>query len=107
MRNAPWAPPLVEMSGGQVGHLLAWDQHERDGGWHAWVSWVLTTGDPPRSRHKVVSVQAGSLAPLEEPDAYRNVPRRVLGNDGRIRLWVPPGSGAPRPQGLPCRWRAR
>ncbi len=93
MRNAPWAPPLVEMSGGQVGHLLAWDQHERDGGWHAWVSWVLTTGDPPRSRHKVVSVQAGSLAPLEEPDAYRNVPRRVLGNDGKIRPWAsPPGS---------------
>ena len=31
MLHAPWAPPLVEMSGGQVGHLLAWDQHERDG----------------------------------------------------------------------------
>ena len=69
MQHAPWAPPLVEMSGGQVGHLLEWRQHERDGSWHAWVSWVLTTGDPPRHQHKVVSVQAESLAPLEEPDA--------------------------------------
>jgi hypothetical protein len=89
MQHAPWSPPLVEMSGGQVGHLLEWRQHERDGSWHAWVSWVLTTSDPPRHQHKVVSVQAGSLAPLEAPDAYRDVPRRVLGNDGKIRPWSP------------------
>jgi hypothetical protein len=79
------------MSGGQIGHLLAWDQHERDGSWQAWVSWVQVTGDPPRPRHKVVAVQAASLAPLEEPDAYVGVPRRVLGNDGKIRPWAPPG----------------
>jgi hypothetical protein len=91
MQHAPWVPPLVEMSGGQVGHLLEWRQHERDGSWHAWVSWVLTTGDPPRHQHKVVSVQAQSLAPLEEPDAYRDVPRRVLGNDGKIRPWSSAG----------------
>lgn len=102
MRNAPWAPPLVEMSGGQVGHLLAWDQHERDGSWHAWVSWVHRTGDPPRHQHKVVSVAAGSLAPLEEPGAYREVPRRVLGNDGKIRPWAPAGPGAPGQRGLPA-----
>jgi hypothetical protein len=29
--EAPWAPPLVEMTGGIVGHLLAWERHERDG----------------------------------------------------------------------------
>ncbi len=41
---------------------------------------------------------AASLAPLEEPDAYRDVPRRVLGKDGKIRPWAPPaGLGAPRP----------
>jgi hypothetical protein len=90
--DTPWALPLVEMSGGQVGHLLEWRQHERDGSWHAWVSWVQTTGDPPRHRHKVVSVQAASLAPLEAPESYRDVPRRVLGNDGKIRRWRPPAS---------------
>jgi len=89
-RDAPWAPPLVELSIGEVGHLLEWRQHELDGQWHAWVSWVQTTGDPPRHRHKVVEVRAASLAPLEDPDAYRDVPRRVLGNDGKIRPWAPP-----------------
>jgi len=28
--GAPWAPPLVEMTGGIVGHLLAWERHEGD-----------------------------------------------------------------------------
>jgi len=74
-RGKPWAPPLVEMSGGEVGHLLEWRQHERDGSWHAWVSWVQTTGDPPRHCHKVVSVPGGELprcpaarAPQRRPD---------------------------------------
>lgn len=62
MQHAPWSPPLVEMSGGQVGHLLEWRQHERDGSWHAWVSWVQTTGDPPRHRHKVVEVRGSQSA---------------------------------------------
>jgi hypothetical protein len=33
----------------------------------------------------VVLVRAGSLRPLEPPEAYRTVPRRMLGHDGRIR----------------------
>jgi hypothetical protein len=37
----PWAPPLVELAGGVAGHLLAWERHERDGSWWAWVSWIL------------------------------------------------------------------
>jgi hypothetical protein len=81
--RAPWAPPLVEMSGGMVGHLLAWEKIEGDGSWWAWVSWVQETGG--RLVHKVVQVQAASLRPLEPPDAYEEVPRRVLGLDGRIR----------------------
>lgn len=90
MRDAPWAPPLVEMStDGIVGHLLEWRLHERDGQWRAWVSWVQTTGDPPRHRHKVVEVQAASLAPLEAPEAYRDVPRRIFGKDGQVRPWSP------------------
>jgi hypothetical protein len=75
--GAPWAPPLVEMTGGITGHLLAWERHERDGSWWAWVSWVQESGD--RRLHKVVQVRAGSVRPLEPPEAYREVPRRVLG----------------------------
>jgi hypothetical protein len=73
------------MSGGVVGHLLAWEMHERDGSWHAWVSWVQQSG--ARHVHKVVAVRAGSLRPLEHPDAYSAVPRRVRGSDGLIRPW--------------------
>ena len=83
-RDAPWCPPIVEMSGGMVGHLLAWEMHERDGSWHAWVSWVQETGG--RHVRKVVDVRAG-LQPLESPDAYSAVPRRVRGSDGLIRPW--------------------
>jgi hypothetical protein len=86
----PWSPPIVAMSGSEaVGHLLAWEQHERDGSWHGWVSWVQSTGSPIRHRHHVVCVRAGSLTPLEPADAYAGVPRRVMGRDGRIRPWRP------------------
>jgi hypothetical protein len=68
-----------------VGHLLAWEMHERDGSWHAWVSWVQQAGG--RHVHKVVDVRAGSLRPLEHPDAYSSVPRRIRGHDGLIRPW--------------------
>jgi hypothetical protein len=81
--QAPWAPPIVAMSSGMVGHLLCWERHERDGSWWAWVSWVQVVGG--RHVHKVVVVRASSLRPLEAPDAYQDVPRRILGRDGRIR----------------------
>ena len=69
-----------------VGHLLAWEMHEHDGTWHAWVSWIQQTGG--RHVHKVVDVRAGSLQPLEPPDAYSAVPRRVRGSDGNSqRAW--------------------
>jgi hypothetical protein len=75
------------MSGGMVGHLLAWERHDHDGSWWAWVSWVQeSTG---RRQHKVVQVRADSLRPLEPPGAYKAVPRRVLGRDGRIRGTAP------------------
>ena len=73
------------MTGGVVGHLLGWEMHERDGSWHAWVSWVHVSGG--RHLHKVVTVQASSLRPLEEPDAYAGVPRRIVGADGLVRPW--------------------
>ena len=81
--RAPWAPPLVEMTGVITGHLLAWERHERDGSWWAWVSWVQESGG--RRLHKVVQVRAGSLRPLEPPEAYKQVPRRILGRDGHSR----------------------
>ncbi len=81
--KAPWAPPLAEMSGGIVGHLLAWERQEDCGPWRARVSWVQESGG--WHVHKVVQVQAASLRPLERPDAYEAVPRRVLGGDGQIR----------------------
>jgi len=71
--------------------LLCWEKHERDGTWYAWVSWVQSTGDPVRHRHRVVSVRADAVQRLESPEAYKNVPRRVLGSDGRIRPWNPTG----------------
>jgi hypothetical protein len=91
--KAPWSPPIVEMGEGIVAHLLCWELRERDGSWSAWVSWVQSTGTPVRHRHKVVTVRAGALSPLEAPDAYLQVPRRVGGLDGRFRLWTGPARG--------------
>ena len=50
--KTPWAPPLVELAGGMAGHLLAWERHERDGSWWAWVCWIHQAGS--RTDHKVV-----------------------------------------------------
>jgi hypothetical protein len=87
--RTPRSPPIVEMTGGAIGHLLCWERHERDGTWYAWVSWVQSTGDPARHRHHVVSVRADGVRRLENQEAYRNVPRRTLGRDGYIRPWTP------------------
>jgi len=81
--TAPWAPPIVELADVVVGRLLAWERHERDGSWWAWVSWIQESGG--RHHHKVVLVRAGSLRPLEPLEAYKAVPRRVLGHDEQIR----------------------
>ncbi len=78
----PWAPPLVELSIGAVGHLLAWERIEADGSWWAWVSWVQESGG--RHVHKVVQVPATSLRPLEAPEAYQAVPRRLRTLDGQV-----------------------
>jgi hypothetical protein len=83
--DAPWAPPIVSFADGTVGHLLAWELFETDGSWQAWVSWVQITAGRPV--HKVVSVRASQLHPLEDPGSYARVPRRVRCRDGRIRQW--------------------
>src|SRR6266568_3041538 len=88
VKDAPSSPPIVQVGDDTVAYLLCWDQHARDGSWHAWVTWVMTTGDRPR-RH-VVSVQADSGRPLEPPGAYRDVPRRVFVRQGETRPWTPP-----------------
>ncbi len=71
-----------------MAYLLCWDRHQRDGSWHAWVTWVMTTGNGPR-RH-VVSVRAENVRPLEAPEAYRDVPRRVFVRQGETGPWTPP-----------------
>ena len=83
--NKPWAPPIVSFSSGTVGHLLAWELIEVDGSWHAWISWVQDLGSRPV--HKVVAVRASQLQPLEEPESYARVPRRIRCRDGTIRPW--------------------
>jgi len=85
----PWSPPIVELAGDGVAHLLCREQHERDGSWYAWVSWIQSTGDPVRHRHHVVSVRADAVRRLENPDAYARVPRRMLGSDWQVRPWTP------------------
>jgi hypothetical protein len=47
------------------------------------VSWVREAGE--RHALKVVQVRSASLRPLEPPDAYQQVLRRVRGLDGQIR----------------------
>jgi hypothetical protein len=81
-KDAPWAPPIVSLGDGAVGHLLAWELVEVTGTWQAWVSWVQQTGGRPV--HKIVSVGAAGLWPLEEPEVYSKGPRRVRGRDGVI-----------------------
>jgi hypothetical protein len=84
-RDVPWAPPIVAMTDGTVGHLLAWELLEVDGSWNAWVSWVHQYAGRPV--HKIVNVRASGLQPLDEPEMYSRVPRRVRGRDGIIRPW--------------------
>lgn len=85
----PYAPPIV-LADGEVAHLLEWRQHQRDGSWWAWISWTQISGDPPRHRHLVVEVQADSISPLDEPAAYKDVPRTFHAYDGTIRPWRRP-----------------
>ena len=86
--DEPWSPPIVQVGEETVAYLLCWERHEGDGSWHAWVTWIRTQAGQPH-RH-VVSVRAASVRPLEQPGAYRQVPRWVRGNDGVIRLWAAP-----------------
>jgi hypothetical protein len=91
----PPSPPLVEPADGTAGHLLRWEQHERDMSWHAWISWIQSTEHPVRHHHRVACVRAETVHPLEAPAAYHDVPRRTLGADGRIRPWAPASSRTP------------
>jgi hypothetical protein len=43
VRNEPWSPPLVQVGEEIVAYLLCWERHERDGSWHAWVTWIWTS----------------------------------------------------------------
>jgi len=73
--------------------LLAWEVRESaPSDWSAWVAWVRESGG--RQARHVTTVRAARLRPLEPPEAYRSVPRRVRCMDGVIRPWAagePPG----------------
>jgi hypothetical protein len=58
-KDAPYAAPIVSMANGTVSHLL----------------------------HKIVSLGATALQPLEEPESHSKVPRGVRGRGGAIRPW--------------------
>lgn len=58
---------------------------EAEGTWWAWVSWSSESGGRPQ--HKVVTDRASRLQPLDDPESYQHVPRRVRGRDGVIRPW--------------------
>lgn len=89
VKDEPWSPPLVRLDRREpvTCHLLCWELHERDGAWHAWAMWLqVRRGEPYRH---VVAVPAESVRAVEPAEAYRQVPRRVLGRDGVIRPWRP------------------
>jgi hypothetical protein len=88
VKDEPLSPPIVHVTDEIIAYLLAWERHDRDGSWWAWVTWIRTQRERP-FRH-VVSVSADQVRPAEPAEAYRHVPRRVLGLDGRIRP-LPPG----------------
>jgi hypothetical protein len=88
-RHRPPSPPIAELTSGIVAHLLCWEKQERDSSWRASVSWVQSTGQPVRHRHQVMCVRAETVRRIEAPSAYRDVPRRTLGMDGRTRPWTP------------------
>jgi hypothetical protein len=72
----------VIITAGRLGEQLCWSERWTRF-WARTVSWVHEAGG--RRDHKVVLVRAGSLRPLEPPEAYKTVPRRVRGLDGQIR----------------------
>jgi hypothetical protein len=76
---------MVSLADGTIGHLLAWELTEVDGSWSAWVSWIQHASGRPI--HKVVTVRAVQVQPLEQPESYSRVPRRVRGRDGIVRPW--------------------
>jgi hypothetical protein len=85
--------------GGMMGHLLAWERHERDGSWWAWVSWTHQTSAALITRLSWSG--PASLRPLEPPQAYKAVPRRLRGSGGQIWGSGLAASGSTRP--VQCR----
>jgi hypothetical protein len=90
-KDPPWCPPIVRMSGGgEIAYLIAWEYVEGDGKWSAWVTWPRERGGRP-ARH-VVLVPADYVEAVDEPGAYRQVPRRHRDRHGVIRPWRPGAS---------------
>ena len=56
----PRCPPIVQVGDEIVAYLLCWEQHEPDGSWHAWVTWIRYRAEVP-FRH-VVAVEPATCA---------------------------------------------
>ena len=65
MKDQPPSPPIVHVGDEIMAYLLAWERHERDGSWWAWVTWIRTQGDRP-FRH-VVTVGLTMCGQLNRP----------------------------------------
>jgi hypothetical protein len=81
----PPSPPIVLVGDGDqhAAFLICWERADADGDWSAWVMWVREQDGRP-VRH-VVCVPAAEIEPVEPPEAYRDVPRRVRRADGSVR----------------------
>jgi hypothetical protein len=89
VRNEPPSPPIVLLPADDpvICYLLTWEMHERDGSWWAYVTWPRERNGQPYKH--VTNVRADRLRPLEPAEAYRDVPRRILGRNGQLRPWSP------------------
>src|SRR6266576_5324842 len=94
--KTPWAPPLVELEVGIAGHLLAWERHERDGSWWAWVSWIHESGGRRRDPY------------VTEAHAWpTGCWRRSTGRpSGCSAAWTPASSTTRRGRGWPWAWKS-
>jgi hypothetical protein len=67
-----------------VAHLLCWELPELSGSWQAWIRGYSKLAADRFTRWSRWPRQE----PLEEPESYWKVPRRVRGSDGLIRPWA-------------------
>jgi hypothetical protein len=86
-----YRPPMVWLNGvNQPGLLLVWIRAGQSPQWQAIVTWIRVTGSGNvRYERLTPIVAAAGLRSMEDPQAYRNVPRLRL-TAGGILEPIPP-----------------